>query len=124
MAAAWRRVDEMAAEFWAEAPRSLVEDPLDARSRYDGVVGVAKTVIASPLANADELTRFCVKVLALYAAADEPPRMSLAVEAPVVREMLIEAGMPEEERALSEAVLWLADYHSRVGHELVMDLDR
>ncbi|WP_148086257.1 hypothetical protein [Actinocorallia herbida] len=114
----------MAAEFWLEVPKDLADHrSLNPRPAYENVAAVAKRIIASPHPRADELTRFCIKILALYATADQPMLASFAIEAFSARDLLTKAGMHAEERTLSAAMVLLSDYHGQSGHEIIMDID-
>ncbi|MDA0632259.1 hypothetical protein OUY22_02430 [Nonomuraea sp. MCN248] len=117
----------MAADFWTSVPSTYPNgSAFPAAEPYGQVVRLAKFLIASPHPEAADLTKFCVKVLACFSQAEEPEshRASLAVEALYVRKALLAAGLEQQERALSDALLLLLDYHEQSGHEVVLDLDK
>ena len=119
-------LEEQAAEFWPQVPAAFPDGtPFPARPAYDEIVALGRALAFSPHPEAAELMMYCLKTLAGFATVTNPEtfRASNAVEATAARGLLLQAGMVQEERALSRGLLLILDYHEKAGHEVVMDLD-
>ncbi|MEU6541616.1 hypothetical protein [Streptomyces sp. NPDC047000] len=119
-------LEETAAEFWPKVPATFPDGtPFPARPAYDEIVALGRALAFSPHPDAADLMMYCFKTLAGFAEVANPETFlaSNAVEAADARGLLLEAGMVQEERALSRGLLLILDYHEKAGHELVMDID-
>ena len=120
-----RQIEEMARDWRPNVPKSYPDGtPFPAEQPFDDVVAVAKTITRAGYPEPAGI--FCLKLLAHLSTLNDEPfyRASFfGVEAPEVRHMLLQAGMRNEERALSAAGLLALDYHEKAGHRVVMNID-
>ncbi|MFI6938852.1 hypothetical protein ACIBI4_06245 [Streptomyces sp. NPDC050418] len=126
LAESMRKTDELAAEFRSDVPTAFPDGtPYPALQSYDEITDLAKRLLASGHPQGEELSMYCIKVLmnfALVASADAY-KASTGVEAATAREIMLEAGWTEDERALSRALLLILDFHEKAGHQPIMDIE-
>ncbi|MCX5306512.1 hypothetical protein OG304_24135 [Streptomyces sp. NBC_00160] len=121
-----RQTDEFAAALRPDVPRTYPDgQPYPALESYDEVTQLAKALKGSQHPDAEDLAVYCLKTLAGFASVNDARThtASAAVEAYSARQLLLQAGLSEQERTLSRALLLILDYHENAEHELIMDID-